>query len=72
MKPMDLALGHGLSPTRTGSVSFLGRLRTWSRVARERRRLAGLDPRLLEDMGITLEEARRESARPFWDINSVR
>ena len=72
MKPMDLALGHGLSPSGRRSVGMWGRIRTWWSVARERRRLAELDPRLLEDMGISPEEAGSEAARPFWDINSVR
>lgn len=34
---------------------------------RQRRDLAELDDRLLRDVGITRDQARRESSRPFWD-----
>ena len=37
-------------------------------VRRQRRALAKLDARALEDMGITVEEARAESRRSFWDF----
>ena len=47
--------------------------RTWSagcRTALERRRqrlaLAELDDHLLRDIGLSREQARRESAQPFW------
>ncbi|MBR0661134.1 DUF1127 domain-containing protein [Neoroseomonas oryzicola] len=33
---------------------------------RQRERLAALDPRLLRDIGVSVEEAWRESRRPFW------
>jgi uncharacterized protein YjiS (DUF1127 family) len=33
---------------------------------RTRRVLAQLDDRLLHDIGITREEARREAEKPFW------
>jgi uncharacterized protein YjiS (DUF1127 family) len=33
---------------------------------RQRRALAQLDPRLLRDVGLTSEQARLESAKPFW------
>ena len=33
---------------------------------RQRKRLAALDPRLLRDIGVSAEEAWRESRRPFW------
>jgi len=39
--------------------------RWWSR-ARERRALAQLDERQLRDVGLTLADARRECAKPFW------
>jgi uncharacterized protein YjiS (DUF1127 family) len=40
----------------------------WIAVARERRRLTELDDHVLRDIGITRVKARREAARPFWDL----
>jgi uncharacterized protein YjiS (DUF1127 family) len=37
-------------------------------VARQRKRLGTLDPHLLQDIGITPEDARTESTRPLWDV----
>lgn len=33
---------------------------------RQRMRLAALEPRLLRDIGVSAEDAWRESRRPFW------
>ncbi|MGR3496857.1 DUF1127 domain-containing protein [Citreimonas sp.] len=41
----------------------------WIAVSRQRRDLAGLDARALNDIGITPGEAHREAARPFWDLD---
>ncbi len=38
----------------------------WHSRARERRRLARLDARMLRDIGVSAEDAARESAKPFW------
>lgn len=38
----------------------------WSERARQRRALGRLDDRLLRDIGLTPEQARSESMRPFW------
>lgn len=38
----------------------------WHQRARQRRQLAELEPRLLADIGISAEQARRESSKPFW------
>ena len=38
----------------------------WSERARQRRELANLTPRLLDDMGVSRDEALREAAKPFW------
>lgn len=35
---------------------------------RQRRALAALPQDRLDDLGLTLDEARREAARPFWDV----
>lgn len=45
----------------------VARLRTLFGVQRERRALERLDPALLDDIGVSAEEARREAARPIWD-----
>lgn len=41
-------------------------------VVSERAALARLDARLLEDVGVTPAEARRESRRPRWDLPAGR
>jgi uncharacterized protein YjiS (DUF1127 family) len=38
----------------------------WMERSRQRRALAELDDRLLRDIGLTRDEARRESSSPFW------
>jgi uncharacterized protein YjiS (DUF1127 family) len=38
---------------------------------RERRRLAALDARLLDDIGIDRSTADLEAARPVWDVPQV-
>ena len=38
----------------------------WMERSRQRRALAELDDRLLRDIGLTRDEARRECANPFW------
>ncbi len=41
-------------------------LGAWIERGRQRRALAGLDDRLLDDVGIARCEAAREIAKPFW------
>jgi len=43
-----------------------GTLLVWQMRARQRARLAEMEPHRLEDMGITAAEAKREAAKPFW------
>jgi uncharacterized protein YjiS (DUF1127 family) len=43
-------------------------LRRWIAVSRQRRALASLDADALADIGLSAAEARREAARPFWDV----
>jgi uncharacterized protein YjiS (DUF1127 family) len=57
---------------RPARPSLWQRLAVWSRVARERRRLAELDGHILKDIGLTPEEAYREASRPFWDMERRR
>ncbi|WP_111536239.1 DUF1127 domain-containing protein [Palleronia aestuarii] len=42
----------------------------WSQLRRGRQALAYLGPEHLADIGVTREDARRETARPFWDDTS--
>jgi uncharacterized protein YjiS (DUF1127 family) len=54
-----------------GRVAYLGGMAVravlfWMERSRQRRALAGLDDRLLRDVGLTRDEARRECANPFW------
>ncbi|HTQ32781.1 MAG TPA: DUF1127 domain-containing protein [Stellaceae bacterium] len=43
-----------------------GLCRTWARRVRERRELAGLDHRMLRDIGATPGDMTRECNKPFW------
>jgi uncharacterized protein YjiS (DUF1127 family) len=38
----------------------------WKNRARQRKQLACLDTRMLADIGVTLEQAKLEAAKPFW------
>lgn len=41
-------------------------LREWQVRARDRAALRDLDPRLIEDVGLSAEDIRREVRKPFW------
>ena len=41
-------------------------LRTWAERSRSREQLRELDERLLQDIGVRYEDARREAGKPFW------
>ena len=41
-------------------------LRCWHQRQRQRRALAELDDRLLQDIGLTRVDANREIRKPFW------
>jgi uncharacterized protein YjiS (DUF1127 family) len=45
---------------------WLEKLRFWAELRRQRRALATLDGRLLTDIGLSPDQARREAAKPFW------
>ena len=53
---------------RTSRAPFSTRLLTMLSVRRERRALNALDKSLLQDIGLTPEQARREAARSVWDL----
>jgi uncharacterized protein YjiS (DUF1127 family) len=41
-------------------------LRIWRDRVRQREALKALDDRLLDDVGLSREQARREISKPFW------
>jgi len=49
-------------------VSVACRITIWDQRRRSRIDLKSLDDHLLEDIGVTQFEARKEAARPFWQI----
>ncbi len=57
---------------RFAPLTLVARLRAWMRLHAERRALARLDPRLLDDIGVTPMEAGSEAMRPFWDTPAGR
>jgi uncharacterized protein YjiS (DUF1127 family) len=68
---------HGTScttlPRASDRASFVSRiqatldaLETWLSRRRQRLDLAGLEDRLLADIGLTRADVARETAKPFW------
>jgi uncharacterized protein YjiS (DUF1127 family) len=55
--------------TRSRLHTWRSVIRTWFERGRQRRALAELDDRLLRDIGVTFEQAKREAARPFWSAS---
>lgn len=55
-----------------GPIGVARYFRACFEVARQRRELAGLDARLLRDIGLTEADVARETARSFWDIPAPR
>ncbi|MGI9317661.1 MAG: DUF1127 domain-containing protein, partial [bacterium] len=53
-----------LSALVNGSLTNI--LRIWFQRHQQRRKLADLSLRMLKDVGITPEQAARESRKPFW------
>ena len=56
--------------TRTGIGRFLtgvvNRLAEWHERAEQRMHLAGMDDRMLKDIGVSSVDAAHESSKPFW------
>lgn len=44
----------------------ISQVKTWINRSRQRKSLATLDERMLEDIGYTLAQARIEFSKPFW------
>jgi uncharacterized protein YjiS (DUF1127 family) len=49
-----------------GARRVLATFREWRRRARDRAELAGLDERMLRDIGLTRADAEFLSNKPFW------
>lgn len=47
---------------------LLPRIAQMMALARQRRMLHNLDGRLLDDIGVDADAARREAKRPVWDV----
>ncbi|QUS35061.1 DUF1127 domain-containing protein [Falsirhodobacter algicola] len=55
-----------LPPLARAAFGVATTLLQWELRRMSRRRLADLDPHLLDDIGLTAEAARIEAIRPFW------
>lgn len=53
-------------PRAARSPSLVARLVGWYECARSRVHLARLDDAMLDDLGLTRQDVRRECAKPFW------
>lgn len=62
------ALATSRAAARPAPLNLFHRIATALAVRRQRHQLAELDDALLEDIGLTAEEARREARRPVWDV----
>jgi uncharacterized protein YjiS (DUF1127 family) len=50
------------------AVEFAGYVTRWHMTYRTRVELSLLDDHLLEDIGVTQAQARKEASRPFWQL----
>ncbi|WP_299640190.1 DUF1127 domain-containing protein [uncultured Ruegeria sp.] len=60
----QLAIHHPCKPANRSLVSLISQA---FELTRQRRKLAQLDDAVLEDIGVTREEASAEANRFFWD-----
>lgn len=66
-QPLAPAHASGMSANGRKLVArIVNAVRGWNTRYRTRVRLADLDDRTLQDIGLTRHEARIESSRPFW------
>lgn len=67
---MDILTVTAPQPAQLPFGLFVRRLQVtvtaWFQRARQRRQLAALSARQLDDIGITREQAASEAAKPFW------
>lgn len=64
MTQIATALGIALGRRRGRAFDLDAMASLW----RQRRALASLDDRALNDIGVTRDAARAEAARPVWDV----
>ena len=57
---------HPAPPAKGWGQGLLETLRVWQGRATLRRHLAGLDDRLLRDIGMDRRQALTEASKPFW------
>ena len=57
---------RGVAALAAQAGRFLALVALWRRRAQERRSLAGMNDRLLRDIGLTRLDAARECGKPFW------
>ncbi|XDA97564.1 DUF1127 domain-containing protein [Sulfitobacter sp. LCG007] len=65
---MSMSDSHRVTRAPRSRVMDLWKLMSLSR---SRTALGELDARMLDDIGVSEEEARREASRPFWDAPSA-
>ena len=65
--PVQIALGHRRGNLLSRALRAFVRM---THLSAQRRALSHLDVYLLNDLGVSPEEARREAARPVWDAPS--
>lgn len=73
MTSISLSTHHGTAPRGVAPGARLGllarifeRLLLWQERAAQRHALAGLDDRMLKDVGLTRAQALHEAGKPFW------
>jgi uncharacterized protein YjiS (DUF1127 family) len=73
LKSFPFAMGYGRALIKSLALAVfvmpergLDLLVVWETRLRNRQNLARLDVRMLDDMGMSPEDAARESAKPFW------
>lgn len=57
---------HGYVRNAAAAAALWQTLRCWSERASQRRALAGLDDRMLHDIGLSRATALNEAEKPFW------
>jgi uncharacterized protein YjiS (DUF1127 family) len=63
----DISLHFSSKAPLAGTYTALSQIfATWSRRARERRELAHLDRRTIQDLGLSTSEVQFEASKPFW------
>lgn len=64
MSALSLTTSIALFPRKRNTVGLLGYLALWQ----QRRALAKMDDRQLDDIGVSRADALAEATRPLWDV----